>query len=53
MNETTIVHEKLAAELRRLAKKAKDAERERKMLALANEWEGARQLEERVNSSKK
>jgi len=53
MNETTIIHKKLAAELRRLAKKTRDAERERKMLALASEWDGARQLEETATSSTK
>jgi hypothetical protein len=51
MNETTIVRNKLAAELRRLAKTTKDAERERKMLALANEWEDVRQLKETATSS--
>jgi len=34
-------------------KKTRDAERERKMLALANEWESARQLEEAATSSTK
>ena len=51
MKETTIIRNKLAAELRRLAKKTKEAERERKMLALADEWEGAGQLKETATSS--
>ena len=37
MNETTIIREKQAGELRRLAKTTREAERERKMLALADE----------------
>ena len=53
VKERTIVRERQAAELRRLAKKTREAERERKLLALADEWEGARQLEETATSPTK
>jgi hypothetical protein len=47
MKETMIVRKKQAAELRRMAETAREAERERKLLVLAERWdEEARHLEE-------
>jgi hypothetical protein len=47
MKEATIVRQKQAAELRRMAKTTKEVEREKKLLALADAWdEEARRLEE-------
>jgi hypothetical protein len=47
MRERIVVRKKQAAELRRMAKTAKEVERERKLVALADKWdEEARQLEE-------
>jgi hypothetical protein len=46
MKETMVVRKKQAAELRRMAETAKEVERERKLVALADKWdEEARQLE--------
>ncbi len=46
MKETTIIRQKQAAGLRRLAKTTREAERERKILALADEWENPTRPEE-------
>jgi hypothetical protein len=47
MKEAIIVRKKQAAELRRMAETAREAERERKLLVLAERWdEEARHLEE-------
>jgi hypothetical protein len=39
MKEAAIVRQKQVAELRRMAKTTREAERERKLLALAHEWD--------------
>jgi hypothetical protein len=50
MKETMIVRKKQAAELRRMAETAREAERERKLLVLADRWdEDARRLEETLD----
>jgi hypothetical protein len=47
MKEAAIVGQKQAAELRRMAKTTREAEREKKLLALADAWdEESRRLEE-------
>jgi hypothetical protein len=47
MKEAIIVRKRQAAELRRMAKTAREAEREGKLLVLAERWdEEARHLEE-------
>jgi hypothetical protein len=47
MKEAAIVGQKQAAELRRIAKTTREAEREKKLLALADAWdEESRRLEE-------
>jgi hypothetical protein len=53
MREAIIVRKKLAADdLRRMAKTAKEAERERKLLFLADTWEDeARRIETTDDSS--
>jgi hypothetical protein len=50
MKEAIIVRKKQAAELRRMAETAREAERERKLLVLADRWdEDARRLEETLD----
>jgi hypothetical protein len=47
MKEVMIVRKKRAAQLRRMAETAQEAERQRKLLALADKWdEEAGQLED-------
>ena len=53
MKQKIIVRKKQAAELRRMAEAAKEVERERKLLALADVWEeDAQRLEEALPFTK-